>query len=40
MPQHPTVVVEHPMASKTEAEISNMAQRFLGAIAGALVKKP
>jgi len=40
MPQHPTVVVEHPMASKTEAEVSSMAQRHLDAIVGALVSRP
>jgi hypothetical protein len=40
MPQHPTVIVEHPMASKTEPEVSSMAQRFVDAIVGALVVKP
>jgi hypothetical protein len=37
MPDHPTVVLEHPMASKTHAEIQAMAERFVAAIAGGLV---
>jgi len=28
MPQHPVVVIEHPMASKTEAEVLAMAEAF------------
>jgi hypothetical protein len=36
MPDHPTVVLEHPMASKTEAEVDAMAVRFADAIARAL----
>jgi hypothetical protein len=39
MPQHPTVVLQHPMASKTAAEVDAMAERFVDAIAGALVVK-
>ena len=39
MPQHPVVVVEHPMASKTEAEVLAMAERFVDAIVSALVRK-
>ena len=39
MPEHPTVVVGHPMASKTAADVAEMAQRFAQAIVGALVKK-
>jgi hypothetical protein len=40
MPEHPTVVVEHPVASKTSAEILVMAERFVDAIASGLAKKP
>jgi hypothetical protein len=40
MPQHPTVILEHPMASKTEAEVASMAERFVDAIVGALAAKP
>jgi hypothetical protein len=40
MPDHPTVVVEHPIASKTEADVKVMAERFVVAIVRALVKKP
>lgn len=40
MPQHPTVIVEHPMASKTGAEVLSMAERFVDAIVGALVTRP
>jgi hypothetical protein len=39
MPQHPVVVVEHPMASRTEAEVAEMAERFVDAIVSALVCK-
>jgi hypothetical protein len=40
MPEHPKVIVEHPMASKTEAEVLNMAERFVDLIASGLVLKP
>jgi hypothetical protein len=40
MPDHPTVVLEHPMASKTEAQVLSMAQRFVDQIVAALVRKP
>jgi hypothetical protein len=39
MPQHPTVVIEHPMASKTEAQVRSMAERFVEAIVNGLVRK-
>jgi hypothetical protein len=39
MPQHPTVVLEHPMASKTEAQVHDMAERFVEAIVNGLVSK-
>ena len=39
MPQHPTVVLEHPMASKTEAQVRVMADRFVEAIVNGLVRK-
>jgi len=38
MPDHPTVVLEHPMASKTEADVDGMAARFADSIARALTK--
>ena len=38
MPDHPTVVLEHPMASKTQSEVDEMAVRFADAIARALTK--
>ena len=40
MPEHPTVIVEHPMASKTEAEVLSMAERFVDLVASGLVLKP
>ena len=40
MPQHPTVILQHPMASKTAAEVDGMAEHFVDAIAAALVTKP
>jgi hypothetical protein len=40
MPGHPTVVLEHPMASKTPAEILSMAERFVDAIASGLARNP
>ena len=40
MPDHPTVVLEHPMASKTEAQVLAMAERFVDQIAAGLVRKP
>jgi hypothetical protein len=39
MPQHPVVVVEHPMASKTKPEVLAMAERFVDAIVSGLVSK-
>jgi phosphopantothenate synthetase len=39
MPQHPVVVVEHPMASRTEGEVIEMAERFVAAIVSGLVCK-
>jgi hypothetical protein len=38
MPQHPTVVLEHPMASKTETQVRGMAERFVEAIVNGLVR--
>ena len=40
MPGHPTVIVEHPMASKTEAEVLSMAERCVDLVASGLVLKP
>ncbi len=37
MPDHPTVVVEHPLASRTKAEVLDMAERFADRIVRALV---
>ena len=39
MPDHPVVVLEHPMASKTEAEVRTLAERFIDEIASGLVHK-
>jgi hypothetical protein len=39
MPEHPVVVIEHPMASKTEDEVLDMARRFVGAIVKGVVQK-
>ncbi len=39
MPAHPRVIVEHPMASKTEAEVCSMAERYVELIADGLVVK-
>jgi len=39
MPDHPTVVLEHPMASKTEAQVLDMAERYADLIAAGLTKK-
>jgi hypothetical protein len=38
MPDHPKVVVEHPIASKTEADIQSMAERFVDCIVRGLMK--
>ncbi|OGA51048.1 MAG: hypothetical protein A3F74_13105 [Betaproteobacteria bacterium RIFCSPLOWO2_12_FULL_62_58] len=40
MPEHPTVIVEHPMASKTEAEVLAMAEQYVALVASGLVLKP
>lgn len=40
MADHPTIVVEHPVASKTQAEIQVMAEHFVDAIARGLLKTP
>ena len=39
MPRQPRIVVEHPIASKTEAEVSAMAERFVEAIVTGLVTR-
>ena len=38
MPDHPIVVVEHPIASRTEAEMSSAAERALDVVCRALVR--
>ena len=40
MPGHPTVIIEHPLANKTENEMSSMAEHFVDLVASALVLKP
>lgn len=40
MPEHPTVVIEHPLASKTEAQVSSIAERAVDLVASGLAKKP
>ena len=37
MPGHPTVELDHPIASKTEAEMVALAERFAGDIVAKLV---
>ena len=39
MPGHPRVVVEHPMASKTESEVQDMVERHLDEIVEGLIKQ-
>jgi len=39
MPEHPRVVVEHPMASKTEPEVQDMVERHLDEIVSALIRR-
>ena len=39
MPRHPIVVLEHPLASRTHAEMSSIAERVFDQLAGALVRK-
>ena len=39
MPNHPYVVVQHPIASMTETEVLAMADRFADEIARGLVQK-
>tara|TARA_Y100000588_G_scaffold240642_1_gene254539 strand:+ start:618 stop:749 length:132 start_codon:yes stop_codon:yes gene_type:complete len=40
MPMHPKVFVDHPLASKTEAQVQDMAERFVDEIAKALTVMP
>lgn len=39
MAEHPRAVIEHPLANKTEAEVSGMAERCVDLIASGLVLK-
>jgi len=36
LPEHPTVVVEHPLASRTVADVETMVDAAVGRIAAAL----
>ena len=36
---HPRVVTDHPLASRTRSEVEDMAARAVGAVALALVKQ-
>ena len=38
MPTHPQVFVDHPLASKTEAEVKEMAEAVVDEIATALLQ--
>ena len=40
MPAHPRIFVDHPLASKTEAEVIAMAEAAVEEIAGALTQTP
>jgi hypothetical protein len=40
MPAHPKIFVDHPLASKTEAEVRDMAERAVDEIAKALTEMP
>ena len=40
MPEHPTVVVKHPIASMTNEDVLAMAERAVESIVNGLVKKP
>jgi|TARA_Y100000814_G_scaffold73636_1_gene45531 hypothetical protein len=40
MPNHPQVFVDHPLASKTEAEVKAMTEAAIDEIASALLQMP
>ena len=40
MPSHPQIYVDHPLASKTEAQVNDMAERAVEDIAKALTVMP
>jgi len=40
MPEHPQIFVDHPLASKTEAQVHGMAERAVDEIARALTVMP
>ncbi len=40
MPAHPQIFVDHPLASKTEAQVKDMAERAVEEIAKALTVTP
>lgn len=40
IPDHPMVVLDHPLASKTRAEMEAAAESFVDSIAKALAVKP
>ena len=40
MPSHPKIFVDHPLASKTEAEVNIMAEEALEEIVRALTQTP
>jgi hypothetical protein len=40
LPTHPRVIVDHPLASKTEAEVLKMAEDAVEIIAKALTEQP
>ena len=39
LPQHPTVVVEHPIASRTGPEVHKMAETAVARVAAGLAQK-
>ena len=40
MPTHPQIFVDHPLASKTEAQVHDMVERAVDEIAKALTVMP
>ena len=39
LPQHPTVVVEHPIASRTHPEVAKIAEAAVARVAAGLARK-
>ena len=39
LPEHPTVVVDHPIASRTHSEVQRMAEGAVARVAAGLIRK-